>query len=79
MPQVFREDGWVASFYSNEGTEPIHVHMRKGAGEAKFWVSPGVALAASEALKVKQLAEAEALVEKHAEAIVRKWNEYFAN
>ena len=78
MPEVFREHGWVASFYSNEGNEPVHVHIRKGGGEAKFWVRP-VSLAMSEGLKVKELAEAEALVEKHADEILRKWNEYFGH
>lgn len=78
MPELFRERGWVASFYSNERNEPVHIHLRKGGGEAKFWVRP-VALAMSERLKVKQLAEAEALVHKHAAEIVRKWNEHFGN
>ena len=78
MPQIFREKGWVASFYSNERNEPVHVHLRKGGGEAKFQVRP-VALAMSEGLKVKELAEAEALVAKHATEILRKWNEHFSH
>lgn len=42
MPTVFRHDGYRFFFYSNEGDprEPIHVHVMKGDGEAKFWVSP---------------------------------------
>ena len=76
MPEVFRERGWIASFYSNEGNEPVHVHVRKGGGEAKFWVNP-VSLAMSDGLKVRELAEAEELVAKHAAEILRKWNEHF--
>jgi hypothetical protein len=34
MPAVFLAEGFVASFYSNEGNEPPHVHARKGGGEA---------------------------------------------
>ncbi len=74
MPEVFRERGWAVCFYSNEGTEPPHVHIRKGGGEAKCWVSP-VQLESFDGLKVKELATAERLVKKHESKILEKWNE----
>jgi len=77
VPTVFREAGFVASFYSNEGQEPVHVHMRKGGGEAKFWVEPAVDLAESCGLKVREVAEAERLVRKHKALIISKWHEHF--
>jgi hypothetical protein len=40
MPEVFRCEGYVFFFYSNEGREPIHVHVRKAGGWAKFWLEP---------------------------------------
>jgi hypothetical protein len=76
MPVVFREEGYVASFYSNEGHEPVHVHIRKGGGEAKFWVEP-VQLDESAGLKVQELARAEELVQQHAAMVVQRWHEYF--
>ena len=75
MPEVFRERGWVACFYSNEGAEPPHVHIRKGGGEAKFWMSPA-RLESSDGLKVKELATAERLVKKHEAKILETWNEH---
>ena len=36
MPEVFRTEGYVFFFYSNEGREPMHVHVRRGGGFAKF-------------------------------------------
>ena len=78
MPTVFRAEGFEGSFYSNEGNEPPHVHVRKGGGEAKFWLSP-VDLAASAGLKIKELARAEELVTERQAAILRKWHEYFEN
>ena len=39
MPEVFRELGFVFFFYSNEGQEPMHVHVRKTGGFAKFVMS----------------------------------------
>ncbi|MDY0084344.1 MAG: DUF4160 domain-containing protein [Bacteroidales bacterium] len=40
MPEIFRKLGFVFFFYSNEGQEPMHVHVRKAGGFAKFWVEP---------------------------------------
>jgi len=77
MPVVFRKHGYVASFYSNEGNEPIHVHVRKGGGEAKFWIGP-VRLHESVGFKVRELARAEEFVREHETLIREKWNEYFA-
>ena len=39
MPEVFREFGFVFFFYANEGQEPMHIHVRKAGGFAKFWWS----------------------------------------
>jgi hypothetical protein len=36
MPEVFRKLGYVFFFYSNEGQEPMHIHVRKAGGFAKF-------------------------------------------
>ncbi len=36
--------GFRFHFYSDEGTEPPHIHVEAGDGECKFWLSP-VALA----------------------------------
>ena len=30
MPEVFRDGALVYFFYSNEGHEPIHIHVRRG-------------------------------------------------
>jgi hypothetical protein len=38
MPTVLRWGPYRAFFYSNEGDEPAHVHVRAGDREAKFWL-----------------------------------------
>ncbi len=40
MPTVLIAFGWRLFFYSNEGTEPIHIHAEKGDMECKFWILP---------------------------------------
>jgi hypothetical protein len=38
VPTVLRWGPYRAFFYSNEGGEPPHVHVRAGEKEAKFWL-----------------------------------------
>jgi hypothetical protein len=43
MPTVLYIFGWRLFFYSNEGTEPVHIHAEKGdmvpiAIGSKFWL-----------------------------------------
>jgi hypothetical protein len=67
MPKVFEIDGYRGFFYSNEGSprEPVHVHVRKGEGEAKFWVTPEIRLAVSWEMRTFELSRAEELVIQH--------------
>ena len=74
MPEVFRAEGYVVFFYANEGHEPMHVHVRKAGGFAKFWIDP-VTLDFSEGMKTGELARAEELINERVELIRRKWNE----
>jgi hypothetical protein len=78
MPVVFRHDGFRFFFYSNEGDprEPVHVHVRKGNGMAKFWVAP-VSLAASDGFDARTLRELTRIVEAEAALIERTWHDYF--
>ena len=76
MPEVFRLEGYVFFFYANEGNEPLHVHVRKAGGFAKFWIEP-VLLDYSHGMKTKDLARAEELIDQNIELIRSKWNEVF--
>ena len=76
MPEVFRTEGYVFFFYANEGHEPMHIHVRKAGGFAKFWLDP-VVLDYSQAMKTGELARAEELVLVNSERIRRKWDEVF--
>ncbi len=75
MPTIFTADGFRFFFYSNDHT-PIHVHVRKGGGEAVFNVEDGIELRESAGLKLKDLRRAESLAREHRALIIRKWNEH---
>lgn len=46
MPVVFRDRGFRFFFFSFEGSprEPVHIHVKQGLAEAKFWVGDEVEL-----------------------------------
>lgn len=68
MPEVFRELGFVFFFYSNEGDEPMHIHVRKAGGFAKYWIEP-IDLEFSQGMKVNDLKIAEKPIMNHVELI----------
>jgi len=37
---VLLAEGCRFFFFSNEGTEPPHIHIERGDGYAKFWLEP---------------------------------------
>ena len=76
MPTLFIVFGFRFLFYSNDH-EPIHVHVRAGAGRAKFDVSNEVELLESKGFKVQELKKAQELAEENIETIRSKWHEYF--
>lgn len=40
MGEVLRAEGFRFFFWSNEGSEPPHVHVERGDGYAKYWLAP---------------------------------------
>jgi hypothetical protein len=76
MPEIFREMGFIFFFYANEGIEPMHVHVRKAGGFAKYWMEP-VELEFSQGMKVSDLRLAEKLIMKNIDRIKQKWYEVF--
>ena len=75
-PTVVRDGQFRLFFFSRE--EPrIHVHVAHPDGEAKFWLTPALALVTDTGLSARQLREAQAVVEKHIKEIQNAWNDHF--
>ena len=77
-PTVVRDGQFRLFFFSRE-EERIHVHVAHPDGEAKFWLSPEVALATHTGLSRRQLGEAQIVVETHLEEIQNAWNHHFGS
>ena len=76
MPAVLRIGSFRFHFYSDEGQEPAHIHVRTPEGECKFWLQPHIALARNRGVRASDLRRIEQLVFEHRAALERAFNEY---
>jgi hypothetical protein len=75
-PTVLRARGYRLYFFSREESR-MHVHVHHERGEAKFWLEPRIALAASKGLSRRQLADATRLIREHEDEIRAAWQAHF--
>jgi hypothetical protein len=76
VPTVLKIRGHRFFFFSNEGDEPLHIHIETAGKYAKFWLTP-VALAQSVGYNARELTSLRILVEERSSFFKEKWNEYF--
>lgn len=80
MPTVLYITGWRLFFYSNEGTEPIHIHAEKGGMECKYWLLPDeVEIKEAFAYQMNPTAtkEIKKIIYQHFDLIMEAWNNHF--
>ncbi|MCB1316608.1 MAG: DUF4160 domain-containing protein [Leptospiraceae bacterium] len=75
MPTVLRAGPFRFHFYSNEGTEPAHIHVENPDGECKFWLNP-VQLAHNRGVKAVDLRRIERLVFFYYQLLLDSYNEF---
>lgn len=61
-------------FYSDEGTEPTHIHVRTSDGECKYWLEP-VSLTSNRGLKSHNVRKIEKLVHENLDFLEEKYDE----
>ncbi|MBI5149730.1 MAG: DUF4160 domain-containing protein [Candidatus Omnitrophica bacterium] len=76
MPTIFIIQGYRFFFFSNEGTEPIHVHVEKGGKYAKFWIEP-LSLVRNSKFNSSELNKIREIIVKNKRVIEERWNEHF--
>jgi hypothetical protein len=76
VPTLLEVEGFRFYFFSLEGNEPPHVHVRKGGGKAKFWLSP-VALVHARGWTKAEARRARELTQEHSAYFLQRWFEYF--
>ncbi len=76
MPTILRWNGYRFYFFSNEGSEPPHIHIDKGGSTAKYWLQP-VAFARNVGYSAKELREIEAKVSAETAEFLEAWRVHF--
>jgi len=77
MPTVLREGRYRFYFFSNEGQEPPHIHIKAGSDQAKFWLDP-IDLASNYGFGAHELNQIERIIEQHQIELIEAWNEHFS-
>lgn len=80
MPTILFIYGWRLFFYSNEGSEPIHVHAQKGDMECKYWIfieQVEIKEAFSYNMNPAATREIKKIIYQHFDMIIESWNQYF--
>jgi len=75
MPTVLRRGPFRFFFFSNEGQEPPHIHVKAAENEAKFWLDP-IELTANYGFNGKELTRIRRLVEEHQITFLEAWHEH---
>lgn len=78
MPTVLRVKGYRFFFFSLEANEPVHIHVAKGDGYAKYWLAP-IALARSRGFRSHQLREICGIIVENRTLFEDKWYEHFSS
>jgi len=55
----------------------MHIHVKAGGDEAKFWLDP-FELASNYGFSAHELNDVERIIEQHQEALREAWNEYLS-
>ena len=72
MPTVLRIGSFRFHFYSDESSEPPHIHVATPDGECKFWLEP-IQLARNKGVPPHIVREIERLVFKHCDFLREKY------
>ncbi len=76
MPTVLRIGSFRFHFYSNEGNEPAHIHIRTSEGECKFWLVPMVLLAQNRGVRSQDLRRIEQLIFENLDLLKNAYHEH---
>lgn len=76
MPTILRIGSFRFHFYSDEGTEPPHIHIRTPEGECKFWLEPTIRLAENKGVRGHDLRLIEQLVFENQILLKNAYNDH---
>ena len=75
MPTILRHGPYRFYFFSDEGSEPAHVHVRYGGKDCKFWLNP-VSCAQNRGIPVHRLNEIAKIIHQHKAQLINGFHEH---
>jgi len=75
MPTILRWRGYRFHFFSDQGNEPLHIHVHKAGCEAKFWLKD-CSLAYNDDFKHNEINKLAKIIKENKEMLLEKWHEY---
>jgi hypothetical protein len=76
MPTVLRWGPYRAFFYSNEGGEPPHIHVR--SADSKFWLHD-LSVAVNAGFPAQEIGAIVRYLRSQRDLLESKWHEHFGN
>ncbi|MCC6124430.1 MAG: DUF4160 domain-containing protein [Pirellulales bacterium] len=76
MPTVLIDGPYSFVFFSSDGGEPPHIHVKRDRQIVKFWLEP-TALAGNHGFAGHELNRIARLVTEHRQRLLEAWHEYF--
>jgi hypothetical protein len=77
MPTILRVGRYRFHFFSNEGQEPPHIHIKAGDDQAKFWLDP-IELASNYGFRGHELSRIAQIIEEHQAELMEGWNDHLS-
>lgn len=78
MPTVLRISGYRFFFFSNEATEPPHIHVKQAEPYAKFWLDPAK-LDRNIGFRRSEITDLHHILKEHEQNLLAAWYEHFSN
>jgi hypothetical protein len=75
-PTIFRERGYRFFFFSLEEAR-MHVHVRSGRREAKFWLEPAAVLAKNYGYSQHEPGQIQEIIEARRDELTVAWHRHF--
>ncbi|MEM6837600.1 MAG: DUF4160 domain-containing protein [Cyanobacteria bacterium P01_C01_bin.120] len=69
MPTVLLDGPYSFIFFSSDGGEPVHIHVKRDRQLVKFWLNP-ISIAKNRGFKAPELNGITRLVEKHEKTLM---------
>lgn len=76
MPTVLRNGPYRFFFYSSDGDEPPHIHVKRDDCAAKYWLEP-LRYERGVGFRLVEMRRIQAIIAENRELLLEAWNEYF--